>query len=201
MLIIGLTGGIGSGKSTVSAYLKQKGYKVSDADLIAHQITKPGEKVLDELIKAFGSEIIDEQKRLKRKYLASIVFSDEKKEKILNEITHRGIQEKLREEIRKYKEAGEAMMFLEAPLLFEAGIDSWCDYVWLVTADIKERIKRVIARDGDSEEEIKKRIACQMSDEEKIPLADDLIDNSVDEDKLTDRIEELLEKYENKISG
>lgn len=200
MKIIGLTGGIGSGKSTVSGYLKEKGYKVSDADLIAHQITEPGTETLDELVSAFGNEILDSNGRLRRKYLASIVFTDAVSEKTLNRITHKGIKKQLEAEIEENRKNGERLMFLEGPILFEAGVNRWCDYMWLVTADMDKRLQRVMQRDDASEEQVKQRIACQMSDEEKIRLSDEVLDNSGNREELCIKVDELLEKYENKIS-
>lgn len=200
MKIIGLTGGIGSGKSTVSGYLREKGYKVSDADLIAHQITEPGTETLDELVSAFGNEILDSNGRLRRKYLASIVFTDAVSEKTLNRITHKGIKKQLEAEIEENRKNGERLMFLEGPILFEAGVNRWCDYMWLVTADMDKRLQRVMQRDDASEEQVKQRIACQMSDEEKIRLSDEVLDNSGNREELCIKVDELLEKYENKIS-
>lgn len=200
MKIIGLTGGIGSGKSTVSGYLREKGYKVSDADLIAHQITEPGTETLDELVSAFGNEILDSNGRLRRKYLASIAFTDAVSEKTLNRITHKGIKKQLEAEIEENRKNGERLMFLEGPILFEAGVNRWCDYMWLVTADMDKRLKRVMQRDDTSEEQVKQRIACQMSDEEKVRLSDEVLDNSGNREELCVKVDKLLEKYENKIS-
>lgn len=196
MKIIGLTGGIGSGKSTVSSYLRDKGYKISDADLIAHQITEPGMETLNELVKAFGDDILDDEGRLKRKYLASIAFTDAENEKTLNDITHKGIKRQLEAEIEANRQKGEKIMFLEGPILFEAGVDKWCDATWLVIADMELRLKRVMERDNATEEQVKQRIACQMSDEEKIALADEVLDNSGDKKELLNKVDGLLRKYE-----
>lgn len=195
-MIIGLTGGIGSGKSTVSSYLKSKGYKVSDADKIAHDIMKPNMPALKKLTEAFGEDILDDSGNLRRKYLASIAFTDKENEKILNDITHKEIRAQMREEIKTFEKNGAKLMFLDVPLLFEVGLDKWCDVTWVVTADMASRVTRVVSRDNISEEDVKARISCQMADDKKVALADEVLDNSHGKEELYKRIDELLEKYE-----
>ncbi len=197
MLIIGLTGGIGSGKSTATHHLAKKNYKIIDADKIARQITQKSEPTLDELKAAFGDEIIDKTTgELKRKMLAEMAFSDSKKEKKLNEITHKAIINRIENDIEKYKETGEAIVFLEAPLLFETGVDKYCDLVWLVVAEHEKKVERIMTREKISQEDIINRINCQMKDSEKIPLADEVIDNSSERENLLKQIDELISKYE-----
>lgn len=196
MIVIGLTGGIGSGKSTVSSYLKDKKFPVSDADKIAREILEPGMPALDKLVEAFGDEIIDKDGNLRRKYLASIAFTNKENEKKLNEITHGAIKETMGNEVEEFKKRGENIIFLDIPLLFEQGLDKWCDTTWVVTADEETRISRVVSRDEITEEDVRARIACQMSDKEKIALADEVLDNSFSKEELYTQIEELLKKYE-----
>ncbi len=196
MKIIGLTGGIGSGKSTVSSYLKEKNFTVSDADKIAHEILEPQKPALARLVDVFGKEILDENGNLKRKHLASIAFTNKENEKKLNEITHGEIKDEMIRQIKKAKDDGEKLMFLDIPLLFEQGLDKWCDVTWVVTADEEIRINRVVSRDNTTEEDVKARMACQMLDDEKIALADEVLDNSFGIEELYQKIEELLVKYE-----
>lgn len=196
MIIIGLTGGIGSGKSTVSEYLKSKNYFISDADKIAHDILEPGMPALAKLVLAFGNEILDEHGRLKRKKLAEIAFADKNKEQTLNQITHGQIKEQILKEIEICKEAGEKIMFLDIPLLFEQGLDKWCDVSWAIVVDQEIRIKRVLARDDIKESDVRARIDCQMADDQKKKLADEVLDNSFSKEELYRQIDELLVKYE-----
>lgn len=196
MVIIGLTGGIGSGKSTVSSYLKNKHFPVSDADKIARDILEPGMPALKSLVEAFGKDILDEDGNLKRKYLASIAFTNKENEMKLNEITHGAIKDMIKAEVKEFKKRGEKLVFLDIPLLFEQGLDKWCDTTWVVTADESVRINRVISRDDTTEEDVKARMSCQMSDDEKAALADEVLDNSFSKEELYNQIEELLMKYE-----
>lgn len=196
MLVVGLTGGIGSGKSTVSNCLRDKGYKVIDADQIGRDIMKPGMPALSMVAKTFGSDIIDEDGCLKRKELAKRAFSSPENKKKLDEITHKEIMNTLYGQMEMCMEAGEEFCFLDVPLLFEVELDKKCDVVWVVTAEMEQRIARVIARDSTTREDVVSRIRCQMSDDEKIARASDVLDNSFTVEKLYEDIERLLEKYE-----
>lgn len=196
MKIIGLTGGIGSGKSTVSGYLREKGFFVIDADQVARDIMEPGMPTLSRLAKAFGSGIIDENGALKRKELAVIAFSSDENKAKLDEITHGDIKNRIEELIEECRQKDEKICFLDVPLLFEVGLDEKCDFVWVVTANMEKRIERVVARDNTTRQDVEARIRCQMSDEEKIEKSDDVIDNSHSLDALHKDIERLLEKYE-----
>ena len=196
MIIIGLTGGIGSGKSTVSGYLREKGFSIIDADQVARDIMEPGMPTLSRLAKVFGGGIIDEDGALKRKELAAIAFSSDENKTKLDEITHGDIKNRIAEMIEECTVKGEKICFLDVPLLFEVGLDKKCDFVWVVTADMEKRIERVVARDNTTREDVEARIRCQMSDADKIAKADDVIDNSNTLAILHEDIERLLEKYE-----
>lgn len=196
MIIIGLTGGIGSGKSTVSAYLAENaGITVIDADKIAHDITEPGQPTLTRLEEAFGSGIIRDDGTLDRKKLAGIVFPSEEKKALLDRITHGAVRKQINREIEEAAEEQKPVVILDVPLLMETGMDAQCDVVWVVTADRNVRIDRVSARDNIGEEEINARIARQMSDEERFSRADEIIDNSGDKETLYREIKRLVKKY------
>ncbi|MCQ2550879.1 MAG: dephospho-CoA kinase [Clostridia bacterium] len=180
-MIIGLTGGIGSGKSTVSNYLKKNEYVVIDADEISRAITAKGTPLMDRLVDAFGPAAID------RKELAKLVFSDSKKKAVLESIVTTEVIRIVKEELKK----GDKMV-LDAPLLFETNMDEVCDFTILVTAPLELRISRVMARDNMSKEEILARIDNQMSEEEKIARADYVIDNGGSLEDLCKKIEEIL---------
>lgn len=196
MKVIGLTGGIGSGKSTVSAYLEKKGYSVIDADKMSHEITKKGSPCLEKLTEVFGSGILFQDGRLDRRKLGRMVFSDPLKKSALEELTTKAVAEDIKTEIGRFRERGNyAVIFIDAPLLFETGLDALTDAVWLVTAGDEERIKRIEERDGLSEDEIRARMDSQMSVSEKSERSDEIIDNSGRKEELYLHIERLLNKY------
>lgn len=199
-MIIGLTGGIGSGKSTVSGYLSERGYPIVDADEISRNIAEPGSEVLPELAAVFGSGIIRDDGSLDRRLLADIVFPDPVKKKKMDEIMLSRIlpmiRQKAEEEEKKQSlMPGAGPVFMDVPLLFETGLDKDCDKVWVVTADLEKRIERVAQRDGTDAEHVRARIRNQMSDEEKIARADHVLYNSGTKEELTEEIDELLKIY------
>ncbi len=196
MKVIGLTGGIGSGKSTVSFYLSQKGFYIIDADKMAHELTEKGSPCLSGLVAAFGDEILFEDGSLNRKKLGTIVFADDEKKAILEELTTKVIVKKISDEISELRKNNKYdIIILDVPLLFETGMDSLADYVWLVVADDDVRVSRVMARDGISEEQVRLRIKNQMSTELKAKHATEIIDNSKGKEELYLRIEQLLAEY------
>ena len=196
MLIIGLTGGIGSGKSTVSEYLsKNMGLTIIDADQIARDVTRPGQETLLKLREAFGSEIINDDGTLDRRKLAGIAFQSDEKKKLLENITHSAIREEINCRLRTSAAKHENAVVLDVPLLMESGIDGLCDTVWVVTTAKDVRIERISARDGITKEEINARINAQISDRERFARADEIIDNSGDKEALYREIERLIKKY------
>lgn len=196
MNVIGLTGGIGAGKSTVSDYLLDKGYIVIDADKIARALTDKGSDTLQALTAAFGEEILFADGSLDRKKLAGIVFSDGEKRLILEEITTKEVVRIIEERLMQLQGEGcKGPVFVDAPLLFESGADKLTGAVWLVDADLDVRVARVMARDGASAEDVKRRIESQMDSEEKKVRSTDIIDNSKGKELLYRQVEQLLEKY------
>lgn len=189
MRIIGLTGGIGSGKSTVSSYLKDRGYEIVDADKIARQVTDIGSPVLAELKDAFGGEIFLPDGALDRKRLGSMVFSDAEKKERLDEITHREICARIETAVREF---GGTVIFLDVPLLYETGMESLTDEVWVVDVEDDVRIRRVMERDGLSKQEVLNRIAGQLPREEKLKRADRVLSNSGTQEELYKQIEQLI---------
>ena len=197
MKVIGLTGGIGSGKSTVSEFLSEKGFKIIDADEMARKMTEKGSQCLNSLVSAFGNNILYDDGSLNRKKLGSVVFADPVKKKKLEELTTQVVTENVKNIIADYRrENTEKIVFLDAPLLFETGADRFTDFVWLVSADEEVRINRVVKRDGTSPAEVKKRINNQMSEKEKILRSSDIIDNSGGKEELYRKVEALLKKYD-----
>ena len=202
MKVIGLTGGIGSGKSTVSEFLRPKGYCIIDADQIAHTITEKGSPVLRQLADVFGSEILFDDGSLNRKKLAAIAFSDRQRKQQLEDITTRRVLEIIEEKLAIHlKNDRERIVFLDAPLLFETGADALTDVVWLVDAEQELRICRTMERDGVSREDVLRRIANQLPDAEKRIRAGEIIDNGKGKEDLYRRVEGLLEKYDQGKQG
>lgn len=195
MKIIGLTGGIGAGKSTVSRHLAEKGFEIIDADKISREIVTPGMPALAELQEAFGAEIVNPDGTLDRKGLAALVFGDDEKRRILEEITTRRICEIVEKRVDELRNEADGIAFIDAALLFESGTDRLTDAVWAVDADQETRIARTAARDNAPREVIIARINSQMSREELLSRSDDIIDNSGSPEELAARIDELLEKY------
>ncbi len=202
MKVIGLTGGIGAGKSTVSGLLQQLGYEIVDADQIAHEITEPGSPVLTQIADAFGSHMIRPDGSLDRKALAAAAFSDPAKKQQLEEITTSQVVRIVKQRLEQLQEqrpkgqAGKGLVFLDAPLLFETGADALTDQVWLVDADLEVRIQRTMERDQASRADILRRIENQMPDAEKRARAHVVIDNSKGKDELYQRVEGLLKDYD-----
>jgi len=176
--IIGITGGIGSGKSTVSQILRDLGAKIIDADKIAKEIVFKGGVVLKELIEFFGSQILDESGGLDRKKLGEIVFNNPEKLEVLNKITHKYIVERIFKDLEKDKKEGKwDIVVVDAPLPVKHGFMDAVDEVWVVTADKETRIKRIMERNGLTYEEALSRISSQLKDSEYLEIADVVIPN------------------------
>ena len=155
--VIGLTGGIACGKTNLSDALRKEGVPVIDADEISRSLTAPGGEALPMIREAFGEKVFDGE-LLNRKALGALVFSDPKALKTLNDITHPLIFEKMKREMEKHPGA----VVLDVPLLFETGMDQWCDEIWCAYIPQKEQIKRLMERDHLSRADALKRIHAQM---------------------------------------
>lgn len=189
-MLIGLTGGIGAGKSTVSTYLKELGYTIVDADLISRQVVEPGSPALEEIAKNFGSEYIDESGNLKRRELGRLVFSDRTALAKLNII----MSSRIHDEIMRQIEASESEhTFLDAATLIEAGYESMIQGLWIVDADDEVRIDRVMKRDGITRQEVLDRMNNQMSREERLARPCTVIDNSETVEKTRANVRAALE--------
>ena len=188
MKIIGVTGGIGSGKSTVSSMFRQFGADVIDADEISRNVAKKSGSAFCEIVQSFGEKILSESGEIDRKKLGQIVFSDKKKLAVLNEITHKYVFVEMEKQIKASKAE---IIILDVPLLFSNDFILKYDYSVGVTANISERIKRVKSRDGLSEDEILTRMENQISDKELEEKADFIIENN-DYNKTLKNVEQIL---------
>lgn len=196
MKIIGLTGGIATGKSTVSQLIKKQGFPVIDADVIAREIVAPGSPVLADIAEAFGPQVLTEEGDLNRARLAAQVFGDPAKLKRLNAMTHPAILAKIQMAIRALEKEGIRVVFLEVPLLFESGMDKLCEAVIVVTASPEIQLERLQYRDGLREEDGRKRLAAQWKEEKKRALGDYVLDNSGHIIDTESRLREILKRLE-----
>ena len=192
-MVYGLTGGTGSGKTSVSEHLKELGYTVIDADIIARELTDKGSPVLDDLKAEFGPEIIAEDGSLLRKKLGSIVFNDKSKLERLNEIMEDRLNARFIEALDKARiENPYGKVFFDAPTLLETNREWLVDNIWVIVSDKEKRIRRIMDRDGLTREQVLSRMANQLSDEEKIKRADVVIYNNGSLDDLKKQIDSLL---------
>ncbi|MDN5311160.1 MAG: dephospho-CoA kinase [Thermoanaerobacteraceae bacterium] len=197
MKVIGLTGGIASGKSTISMLLKNRGAVIIDADKIAREIMTPGKPVWHAVIGHFGRGILLDGKNIDRKKLGRIVFSDQKLLETLNSITHPAIVQEIKERLDYYRHKNEKVVVVDAALLLEIGLDSLVDEVWVVVVDEKNQLKRLMDREkGMDLEEARNRIRAQMPLDEKIKMADKIIDNSGSIEETERQIDELWREIE-----
>ncbi len=178
MYRIGLTGGVGCGKSTVSTYLKELGIPVIDGDKLAREAVRPGSEAMKEIRRVFGDGVFTETGELDRVKMAALVFKDEEKRQLLNGIMHPFIWKRTQEELVKAQEAGKDIAVLDMPLLLEIGWHLRVEAVWVVHVPLEVQIQRVMGRDHFTREEVMDRIGKQMATKDKLHYADVAIDNS-----------------------
>ena len=193
--IIGITGGIASGKSTVTEFLRQQGYQVIDADQVVHELQEPGGRLYQALLSTFGSSILQEDGRLDRPKLGAMIFGDPELLAKSSQIQNQIIREELagRRDLLAEKED---IFFMDLPLLFELGYESWFDQIWLVDVTEETQLSRLMTRNALSQEEAEKRIAAQLSLQEKRNRADVLIDNNGPLELTQEQLREALQKLE-----
>jgi dephospho-CoA kinase len=195
MLKVGLTGGIGSGKSTASRYLESLGAFVLDADEEAKKLITSNETVQHELISEFGTDIIDGTGRVNKKKLARIAFQDEDHQQRLNSVVHPYIFNLIDKEFnRVFNDKKHGVFIVDAALIYETGFDAHLDYVIVVTAHLKNRMERALGRETLSREEILKRVDFQWPEEEKVNMADFVVHNDGAEAELQKNIESIIKK-------
>lgn len=197
--IIGLTGGIATGKSTVTKILKELGYIVIDADKIARDVVDKGKPAYLDIIKEFGKDILNENNQIDRKKLGEIIFKDAEKRGKLNQIVHPRVIQEMIDKIKQFSKENK-IIFLDIPLLIEEknilerqGLKF--DEIWVVYANKENQLNRLIKRDKLNIDSALKRISAQMPMTEKLKFADVIIDNNDGITELRDKIVELLERY------
>ena len=191
--IIGITGGIASGKSTVTNFLRQQGFQVVDADAVVHQLQKPGGRLFKALVQHFGQEIILENGELNRPLLASLIFSNPEEREWSKQIQGEIIREELAT-LRDQLAQTEEIFFMDIPLLFEQDYASWFDETWLVYVEPDVQMERLMKRDQLSKDLAISRLSAQWSLEEKKSLASQVIDNNGSQDQLLAQLNSLLER-------
>lgn len=194
MKIIGIVGGSGAGKSVLCNALEKRGIPTLDTDKTAREVVEKGKPCLKKLASEFGKEILDENGELIRKKLAEIAFSDRKRHEALNTITHKYIVEEVKRWLYEMDMRGCNAVSIDAPMLFESGLDKICDVKIAVVAPEEMRIKRIILRDGIDENAAKKRIKSQKSEAELRELCDIVIENDGTPEEFTKKAEVLSEK-------
>ena len=198
--IIGITGGIASGKSTVTDYLMQKGYQVIDADQVVHELQAKGGKLYQALVRWLGSAILNEAGELDRPKLSQLIFSSQenlaKSSQLQNDIIRQELANR-RDQLAKTEET----FFMDIPLLFEQDYADWFDEVWLVYVNPETQIKRLKARNGYSQGEALQRLASQMKLENKVPYADFVIKNDGNLEELIEQIDKKLRRLRNDESN
>jgi len=204
MLILGVTGGIGAGKSSVSAILKELGAIVLDADLISRQVVEPYKSAWLEIKKTFGDDFIRNDNTLDRKKLADEIFSSKEKRLLLEKIIHREVIAEIKEELAALRENGyTGTVVLDVPIPVREGFLDTVDRVWVVVSDDEIRINRLMKRSNMTRQEAKARMSSQLTQDEYMALAHEVIENNGSreelERKVTNLYEKLLAEYE--ISG
>lgn len=192
--IIGLTGGIASGKSTASDYIRSKGYPVLDADTYAKKATAKGGPAYQGIIDHFGAELLQDDGEIDRRKLGAIVFNDDGERKVLNQLVHPEVRRMM--DADKDRLAEEGHVFLDIPLLFENGLDRQCDITLTVYVEQETQIERLMERNGFSHSEALSRINSQMPLSEKRDRSDEVLDNSGSKNELYAQIEDFLANIE-----
>lgn len=177
-LIIGLTGGIGAGKTTVSDWFNQQGVSIVDADMVARAVVAPGSDCLNQLVVHFGSVVLNDDGSLNRSQLRALMFSDPKNTAAVNAIMHPIIRTELIRQLQEADTSAAPYCILVAPLLLENGLDSLVDRVLVVTLSPEQQVQRVQKRDQRPSAEIENIIAAQLHPEQRLAMADDIIDNN-----------------------
>lgn len=200
MKVIGLTGGIGTGKSTTSQIIRSFGVPVIDADVVSRSLLSPGSPYISQVADLFGNQVLDQSGNIDRKALANIIFASEEMRKKLEALLHPLVRFEMEKRIQDFKDQGEAFIVLDIPLLFEKGYwENKVDEIWLVDTTQELQIKRIRERESWSEKEILDRIHAQMPLEEKRLLANKIILNNGSFEELENQISDLISETKNDI--
>ncbi|MGV2622370.1 UNVERIFIED_CONTAM: dephospho-CoA kinase [Halobacillus marinus] len=194
-VVIGLTGSIASGKSTISAMFKELGIPVVDADVISRKVVEPGEAAYTRIVEAFGSDILLEDRTIDRKKLGGVVFSNEEKRKELNGIVHPEVRKEMVRQRECYKEEGHRAVVLDIPLLFESKLTVYVEKTLVVYVEEETQLRRLMERDQSTSEDAEARIASQIPVKKKAALADAVIDNNGSVEQSFDQLKDILQRW------
>ncbi|WP_099352026.1 dephospho-CoA kinase [Fredinandcohnia onubensis] len=194
-LTIGLTGGIASGKSTVSQMFKEAGIVVIDADVIARKVVEVGEEAYEQIVQSFGKDILLPDETIDRQKLGSVVFFNEEKRLLLNSIVHPAVRKQMIKEKEEHLNNGEETVILDIPLLFESKLTALVDHTLLVYVDYETQLTRLMNRNNLSNGEAEARIQSQMPLKDKIQLADAVIDNNGTIEATKDQLHEICKQW------
>jgi len=194
MRVLGLTGGIGSGKSLVASFFSELGAEVIDADQLAREVVEPGQPALAEIIEAFGLQMLRPDGRLDRARLGALVFADATARRKLDAITHPRIRERMRQAVEARAQRP-GLLILDIPLLYESGRESTVEKVIVVWVDRGTQLRRLMARDGLTQEEAGQRLTAQLPLDEKRSRADEVIDNTGAPQQTRTQVEAVYRRY------
>lgn len=194
-LVVGLTGGIASGKSTVSNLLREKGYPIIDADLEARLAVAVGEPAYNKIIEHFGKEILLDNGEIDRGKLGGIVFNHEEQRLILNGIVHPDVRRRMLEKREQEVSNGEKLVVMDIPLLLESKLTGMVDKVLLVYVDEETQLERLMKRNHFTKEEALARITSQMPLKDKVPLSDAIIDNNGSFEETEAQLNNILKEW------
>lgn len=200
MYIIGLTGGIGSGKSTVGAMLAELGAVVIDTDQVAREVVAPGQAALTEIVNYFGDEVLLPDGTLDRKRLGKIVFADEQKRQVLNQITHPAIKHAVNQKLEQIaQERPNAVVVIEAPLLVEAGMVDMVDEIWVATVEPEVQVERVMERDGLDYDAAWQRVQSQLPISARMAFSDVVIPTGQSLEELRQEIQKHWQRLKSNL--
>ncbi|MFJ7744338.1 dephospho-CoA kinase [Peribacillus sp. NPDC097295] len=193
--IIGITGGIASGKSSVSQYIKELGFQVVDADVASRAVVEPGEDAYLQVVKAFGEDLLCPDGSIDRTKLGSIIFHDQEKRLLLNSIVHPAVRNWMRVETEKALATGVETVFMDIPLLFESKLTFMVEKTLLIYVDESVQLERLMNRNVLTKSDALARIRSQMPLKDKKALADAIVDNNGDIEETKKQVEEVLKKW------
>lgn len=199
-LRLGLTGGVGCGKSTAAAVLKELGAAVVDADAISHGLTMAGGAAVEPILAQFGAQMGDGQGGIDRRALGELVFAQPQQRRALEGILHPAIQKEMMRQIDAADQAGAPVVVLDVPLLYECGLDALCDQVWVVSVGEEQQVLRVLKRDQISRDQALSRIHSQMPLKEKEARAQRVVDTSRSEAEVKNELKRLYRELTKEIA-
>ncbi|MYL20009.1 dephospho-CoA kinase [Halobacillus litoralis] len=194
-LVIGLTGSIASGKSTVSRMFDEWEIPVIDADQISRDVVRPGEPAYEDIVHVFGKDVLFEDGTLDRKKLGKVIFSSKERRKELNDIVHPRVREEMISRRESYKEEDYKAVVLDIPLLFESDLTDYVERILVVAVDEETQLQRLMERDGSSREDARERIASQIPVSRKAEMADAVIDNNGTEEESFHQLRDILHRW------